>query len=181
MADSSAAKTLLSLACLIALIVVASALWHLHGADKQSPDVSLQIIDGRTIRLSALQGRPVVVTFWATTCDICIKKIPELKTLYQQFKPMGVELIAIAMSYDPPNRILSFSRNKTLPYPVALDIDGSLAAAFSNVDMTPTTFLIDARGKIVFDRRGDFEIDILERKILKMLKTETTQAGLTTS
>ncbi|NKB38501.1 MAG: redoxin domain-containing protein [Gammaproteobacteria bacterium] len=179
MADSSKNRTLVSLGCLIILCIVTITVWQLNWADKQSPDVNLQTIDGRNIRLSTLQGGPVVLTFWATTCDICVKKIPELSALYRQFQPLGMEIIAIAMSYDPPNRILSFSKNRDLPYPVALDIDGSLAAAFDDVDLTPTTFLIDAGGKIVFDHRGDFEIDVLERKILEILKPESEHSSLT--
>ena len=146
-----------------------------------SPNLSFQVIDGREIKLSELRGAPVMVTFWATTCSTCVKKIPELKSLYNKFQPLGMEIIAIAMSYDPPNRILSFSRDKALPYTVALDLDGALARAFNEVDMTPSTFLIDSDGNVVFDKTGDFELETLEQKIVDLLNEQQNQAALASS
>ena len=162
------------------LLACALVSWAMLPGDQIqiSPTLSFQVIDGREIKLSDLRGSPVMVTFWATTCDTCVKKVPELKSLYQKFQPLGLEIIAVVMAYDPPNRILAFSRDQALPYAVALDVEGALAREFDDVELTPSTFLIDSRGNLVFDKTGDIEPGILEQKIVDLLNEQENKNGL---
>jgi len=136
-----------------------------------APKISLNTIDGRKIELHSLQGKPLLVTFWASTCTICIKEIPHLIQLYDEFGKDELEIIAIAMSYDPPNRVVALSERKNIPYPVALDIDGSAAKAFGGIQVTPTSFLIDSNGKVVQRESGEINIDALRTKVKVLLKT----------
>jgi peroxiredoxin len=53
------------------------------------------------------------------------------------------------MSYDNPNLVAEFAQKRALPFQVALDGDGAVARSFGNVSVTPTTFLLDRRGRIV--------------------------------
>ena len=55
----------------------------------------------------------------------------------------------MAMSYDHPNQVAQFAQERALPFKVALDGDGSIARAFGDVRATPTSFLIDRRGRIL--------------------------------
>ncbi len=135
------------------------------------PEISLSIIDGREIELHSLQGKPLLVTFWATTCATCIKEMPHLIKLYDEFGKEELEIVAIAMSYDPPNRVVELSERKNIPYPIALDIDGSAAKAFGNVQVTPTSFLIDSRGNVVQQKSGGINIEKLRKKVNALLKT----------
>lgn len=73
-----------------------------------------------------LHGKPLIITFWATSCPSCVKEIPHLIALYEQYHPQGIEIIAIAMTYDPPNRVVSMTQEKKLPYHVVLDIKGGI-------------------------------------------------------
>jgi peroxiredoxin len=173
MAEISVRKSASFIACLLVMASACGWAWYFHAPLQKSPDIVLQIIDGRKIQLAELRGKPVLITFWATTCRTCIKKTPELKALYNKFRTQGVELIAVAMSYDPPDRILAFSRNNQIPYPIALDLDGSVAMAFDNVQLTPTTFLITAEGEIVFHRTGEFSFNNLENQISELLSGKT--------
>ena len=144
--------------------------WLSHSGLQQAPDVALQFIDGRKSELHDLATGALLVTFWATTCETCIKKTPELKALYNRLNPRGLELVAVAMAYDPPNRILAFSEDNDIPYPIALDLDGSVAKAFNDVALTPTTFLISADMKIVTTTIGKLNIDDLEKEIVNLLE-----------
>lgn len=167
-------KLILSVAT---LIIVALSVFGLfissQGLDK-APDISLNIIDGRKIEFSSLRGKPLLVTFWSTTCATCIKEMPHLVELYKQLNKDGLEIIGIAMPYDPPNRVLELTEKKAIPYPIALDIEGVASKAFGNINATPTSFLIDSLGNIIQQKTGEMDIEQLRIKIIKLLQTPPT-------
>lgn len=84
--------------------------------------------------------------------------------IYQQYKGKGFEIVAVAMSYDPPNYVLNFVQTRQLPFPVALDIDGAHARAFGNVQLTPTSFIVGKDGTILEQKIG--ELDFVKLKAL---------------
>jgi peroxiredoxin len=127
-------------------------------------------ITGAKIPLKEMRGKPVLVTFWATTCGSCMAEIPHLIDLYNRFHPEGLELIAVAMAYDPPDQVVQMAKNKGLPYPIALDINGEHATAFGGIWATPSTYLIGADGTINWDTVGMFDADELAERIEKQLK-----------
>ncbi len=133
-----------------------------------APQVGFTSLQGERIELSQLKHRPVIVTFWASDCPACIGEIPELIELHHRFKPMGLTIIAVAMYYDPPNRVLNLTKTHQLPYIVTLDPDQSLASAFGNVQFTPTTFLIDKSGHIAMKTIGAFDRSELEQRIERL-------------
>lgn len=136
-------------------------------------DLSLHIIDGYKLELNSLKGKPVLVTFWATTCPTCVKEIPHLSKLYQELGNEIFEIIAIAMPYDPPNLVVSMAEKRNIPYPVALDIQGEAVKAFGDVMVTPTSFLIDTQGNIVEERKGELDIEALKQKVRELHKSKT--------
>ncbi len=155
--------------------------WASQSGPQQAPDVALQFIDGYKTNLHAMGGKPVLVTFWSTSCETCIKKTPELKALYQRLNPRGLEVIAVAMAYDPPNRILAFSKDNAIPYPIALDINGSVAKAFDDVALTPTTFLISPDKQIVLTTIGKLDFEEIEGMLSNMLLKQVPTTPLETS
>jgi peroxiredoxin len=114
-----------------------------------APDFTLKDLDGKTQRLSDYKGKVVLVNFWATSCAVCLKEMPRLAELHERYAARGLETIAVAMPYDPPNRVVAYQRDKRLPFKVAIDPNGEAARRFDDVRVTPTTFLIDRRGRIV--------------------------------
>jgi peroxiredoxin len=74
---------------------------------------------------------------------------------WKKFSPRGYDMIAVAMSYDHPNLVADFTQKRGLPFKVALDLDGAVARGFGNVSVTPTTFLLDKRGRIVKQYLGE--------------------------
>ena len=157
---------------IVSICAVLAWHWFTPGGIDFAPDIELKTIDGQTIKLKELQGQPVLVTFWATTCKGCLKEMPLLISLYNELKPQGLEIVGIAMSYDPPNRVLDLTRRKQIPYPVALDIDGNAANAFGNVNLTPTSFLIAPDGKIVKYKIGKMDINNIKKDIIAMIMSE---------
>ena len=154
----------------LALLITAAVFWTSKSQSLQAPDASLLTITGQTLQLSSFKGKPVIVTFWATDCAVCVKEIPDLIDLYQAYRDKGLEIIAIAMYYDPPNHVVEMSKAKQIPYYVALDLRAEHARAFGEVRLTPTTFVIDADGVIVQQITGAFEPAELSRLIETLLK-----------
>lgn len=156
----------------IALVGILAYVWFTPSGLKQAPTIEVTTLDGKTLSLESLRGKPVLVTFWATTCPSCIKEMPHLVELYNELGPQGFELIALAMSYDPEKQVREMVKLKQLPYTVALDSDGSASKAFGDVKLTPTTFLINPEGRIVQQKLGELDMDALHNRIVGMLKTK---------
>lgn len=157
---------------IVSICAVLAWHWLTPGGIDSAPDIEFKIIDGRKIKLRELQGQPVLVTFWATTCKGCLKEMPHLISLYNELEPLGLEIVGIAMSYDPPDRVLEFTRREQIPYPIALDIDGNVADAFGNVMFTPTSFLIAPDGKIIKYKIGEMDIKTIRKEIITMIKSD---------
>jgi peroxiredoxin len=166
----------------IVLLATLGYLWFAPAGLKASPDIKLVTIDGEQLQLASLRGNPLLVTFWATTCPGCIKEMPHLIELYEELSPQGLEIIGIAMDYDPPNQVLAMRNAKNIPYPIALDLDAEAARAFGNVRLTPTSFLIAPDGRIVYQKLGKMSMEKLRQDILAMLQTSraSQQTSVTT-
>jgi len=89
---------------------------------------------------------------------------------YERYRERGFEFVAVAMRHDPPSRVVDYAGRNRLPFPVALDLNGELAAAFGSVRFTPTTFVIDKRGRIVARIQGEPDFAKLNTLIEEKLK-----------
>ena len=155
-----------------ALLGTLAWIWLAPAGPKHSPDITLLTIDGEQLSLADLRGKPILLTFWATTCASCLREMPHLIELYKELSPRGLEIIAVAMSHDNPSHVLSMRKSRNIPYPVALDIDGSAARAFGNVRLTPTSFLLAPDGRIVLRRTGELDMQKLRKNIHNMLQQD---------
>lgn len=165
-------KTKDILITLFAILIVSSIayLWIAPSGAQQAPDISLQLIDGKKLKLSSLQGKPVLITFWATSCPGCIKEMPHLIELYNELHAQGLEIIGIAMPYDRPDYVMEMVKRKKVPYRIAFDLKGKAVQAFGKVSLTPTTFLIDDKGKIVKKKIGEMNMAVWKKRILSIIK-----------
>ncbi len=142
----------------LSLVGALAYLWLSPQGLKQAPNLSVRTLEGTQIDLATLRGKPVLVTFWATSCPGCVKEIPHLIELHNEYGPQGLQMLAIAMDYDPPNHVMAMRDARKLPYPIVLDIDGSAARAFGDVQLTPTSFLIAPDGRIVRHKIGELDM-----------------------
>ena len=154
---------------IIVLFSTLGWLWLAPAGLKASPDITLLSIDGKAVNLAELRGKPVLVTFWATTCPGCMKEMPHLIELHDELSPQGLEIIGIAMSYDPPNQVLAMRKARNIPYTIALDIHSDAARAFGDVSLTPTSFLIAPDGRIVLQKIGEMDMESVRQQIIEML------------
>ncbi len=153
----------------LAVVLVFAAIWFMPAGLRQAPPLVGQTLDGRTLTLEQFRGKPVLVTFWATTCPSCIEEMPHLIELYQELHPKGLEIIGVAMSYDPPEQVRAMAQQWQIPYPIVLDSKEHIAQGFDNVQLTPTTVLISPGGRIVQYRLGLLDLPKLRETINAML------------
>ena len=134
-----------------------------------APQVTFVSIKGEKIAPESLKGKVVMVNFWATSCTTCVAEMPKMVETYNKFKDQGLEFVAVAMSYDPPNYVLNYAETRALPFKVALDADGSAARAYGNVAMTPTTFVIGKDGTILKRYLGEPDFAALHKLLEESL------------
>ena len=154
---------------LLVLAIGATATFAFIGKREAAPDVAFTLMDGTPSRISQLQGKVVLVSFWATTCPICIKEMPQMVATHQKFSGRGFETLAVAMSYDPPVSVINFTEARKLPFTVVLDNTGSMARSFGDVQATPTSVLINKRGEIVERYLGAPDFAALQRRVEALL------------
>lgn len=135
----------------------------------QAPGVTFTTIHGKTIRMTDLQGKVVLVNFWATDCPGCIAEMPHLIDTYKTYQPKGFEIIAVAMSYDPPSQVLNYTTKNALPFPVMHDGYAEIAGKFGDVRLTPTAFIIDKHGNIIQKTIGELDFSALHALLDKQL------------
>lgn len=123
----------------------------------KAPDVTFTTLDGERITTQDLRGKVVLVKFWATDCTTCVAQMPGTIERYNALSAQGYETIAVAMKHDPEAYVRNFTESRQLPFHVVMDTDGSLAKAFDDVKMTPTTFLLDKQGHIIKRYLGNYD------------------------
>lgn len=166
-------QSLFALLVLAIALATGAALLLPASSVRSAPQIEFTLLDGGSAALESLRGRPVLVSFWATTCTVCVAELPELIALYQELRPRGLEIIGVAMPYDPPSQVQRFVRQREVPYPIALDAQGIATRAFDGVRFTPTAFLLDPAGNIVFSQAGRLDTTRLRRMIMRHLETDT--------
>jgi len=145
--------------------------WLLTACERPTaPAVGFALLDGTRLTLAELRGRPVLVSFWATTCPPCVEELPDLIKLYNELHPKGFELIAVAMSYDPPLQVQRFARQHQIPYPIALDVEDKVLRAFGDLRYIPVAFLVSPDGHLVFRHTGKLDIVKARRIISNLLE-----------
>jgi peroxiredoxin len=134
-----------------------------------APESNFVLLDGSKTSTSQFRGKVTLVNFWATSCTTCVAEMPQIISTYQQYQSRGFETLAVAMSYDPPSYVVNFTQTRKLPFKVALDNTGAVAKAWGDIQLTPTTFLIDKQGVIVKRYVGTPDFKELNALIDKLL------------
>ena len=159
-----------------ALLIFLTSLYLISFQKETINNLNMTSIQGEKITSNDLLGKVVLINFWATDCPSCIAEMPDLIETYNKYKKQNFELIAVSMFYDPPSRVLSFSKNNKLPFSVVLDLDKKIASQFNEVTLTPTSFLINHEGKIINKIIGEINFDEFTNLLEKALKESTSNS-----
>ena len=126
---------------------------------RSAPALSIQSLDGRTVSLADLRGRPVVLNFWASWCPPCRQESPVLKQASEAHS--GAVTFLGADIQDSPEAGRTFLREAGAQYPAGPPSGGSVARW--GVRSPPETFFIDSSGTVVARFTGPMDQQILAR------------------
>lgn len=114
---------------------------------KPAPAFTLQTLNGGTVSLASLKGRPVVLNFWASWCVPCRDEAPQLRDLSEKQTANGLAVVGVVFSDKNLKAVNSFVQEYALAYPSLLDpqLNTSIAYGVSGV---PETFFIDKSGVV---------------------------------
>jgi len=136
-------KGLLPVILILALASAAGAAAAGKAADFNLPD----ILQGKNYTLSQFQGKVVMINFFTFNCMPCREEMPDLNNIYKENQGKGFQTLGIALSSDPV-QIRFLVKQMGLTYPVLTGND-QVSKDYGNVEVVPTTFIIDKQGKIV--------------------------------
>jgi peroxiredoxin len=153
------------------LAIGAAIVWQSSLMGSVAPNSNFVLLDASKKTTADFKGKVTLVNFWATSCTTCVAEMPKMIATYNQYHAKGYEMLAVAMSYDPPSYVVNFAQTRQLPFKVAIDNTGAIAKAWGDVQLTPTTFLLDKKGDIVKRYVGEPDFAELHALIEKLLAT----------
>lgn len=133
----------------VGILIVAAFFLLRPRTPEIAPDFALADLSGRTVRLSGLRGKVVLVNLWATWCPPCREEMPSMERLYQRLGPRGMELLAVSQD-DPDARpaVERFVEEVGVTFPILLDPMRDVGSRY-RVWGYPETFVVDRDGRIV--------------------------------
>lgn len=121
-----------------------------------APSLELPSLEGGTLSLEELRGKVVLLNVWATWCPPCVKEMPSMQRVYDNYRADGLEILAVAVDDQPGIRqpdgrieglVSEFVDRLSLTFPIAIDPTGRTERRF-DTEYLPTTYLIDREGRI---------------------------------
>ncbi len=120
---------------------------HRGMVGKKAPPLKLADINGKSVRTPDTRGKVVVVDFWGTWCAPCVKALPEMVRLQDEYKDQGLLVMGVHDSRRGVDRMAQLARDKKVDYPLFVD-DKTLSERNWNVRFWPTIAVIDRSGRI---------------------------------
>ena len=137
--------------------------------EEVAPASQFVLLDGSLRQTSDFLGKVLLLNFWATSCATCVEEMPKLASTYGKFQARGFQTLAVAMSHDKPEYVVNFAKSRQLPFLVAFDASGAVARAWGDVQLTPTSFLVNKSGRIARRYLGQPDFAELHASIEKLL------------
>lgn len=126
-----------------------------EGVAANAPSFQLEDVDGNMVNLdSLLEKGPVLMSFWALWCKMCIKELDALRPYAAEFDSLNITLLAISQDKTRSvPKVKPFATSHKWTYQVVLDPENMMRELY-NVQAMPTFFIIDQNKKIAFTHQG---------------------------
>jgi peroxiredoxin len=129
----------------------------------KAPDFELKTLTGETVKLSDLQGKKVMINFWATWCPPCKAEMPAME---QYSKEAGDDVVILAVNIDPHLDVKAFVDKNGITFPIPLDEEDKVNEMYQILSI-PTTYFIDSKGLI-----GNKYIGAMNHETMKQFMSE---------
>jgi len=156
---------------LLATVLATASLLHLtdNTGLSAAPLVTFKTINGLSVDLAAPEGKATLISFWSPDCPFSQRNESTLSALRDQFTNHKLDIVAVAMPYADRDAIDAKVSSEEIQYQIAHDTSGQISDAFPGVRFTPTTFLIDSKGQIIWRHVGKLNTSNIEMLITKTL------------
>ncbi|HEU4990294.1 MAG TPA: TlpA disulfide reductase family protein [Gemmatimonadaceae bacterium] len=144
-------------------------------AGNAGPQFALTTLDGEAVTSQELRGKVVLLNFWATWCPPCRLEMPGFESVYNLNKDRGFIVLGVSMDGADPAAVRQFLADHHITYPVAMATQ-PVVQTFGNVNLLPTSFLIDRQGRVRNQVQGVFASVALDQAV-KHLLDEPAPAG----
>jgi len=145
-----------------------------------APDFSLSLLPTepsatptQTVSFADLPGAPTLLSFWTTWCPYCRQQTPLLVDAYHRYANDGLRFLGIDVK-EEASLVHTYVQNAQIPYPIALDFDGAVAEEFM-VRGFPTTYFLDAEGRVVVRHVGQLTSELIEEYISRLLPSTSEE------
>ncbi|HEY6250185.1 MAG TPA: TlpA disulfide reductase family protein [Candidatus Angelobacter sp.] len=119
------------------------------------PSFDLESVDGARLTSKALEGKVVLVDFWATWCAPCIAEIPQWNNFYAQYRDKGLVVLGVTIRSGWASDIKPDVKRLKITYPVVVG-DDKVEQGFGGIWGFPTTFLVNRKGQIYKKYTGTY-------------------------
>ena len=132
-----------------------------------APEIAVKGIDGGIVNLAAARGKVVLLNFWATWCGPCRMEVPDLVELQKKYQDR-LQVIGLVVDDADEDAVRKFAKRYSINYPVAMTTD-EMRIQFGGVPALPTSFIIDAQGRVVQKHIGLRDPELYEMEIRALL------------
>lgn len=132
------------------------------------PRYAVETLDGRLLTHDSLQGRVVLVNFWATWCVPCRVEMPLLQAMAERHAARGLVVLGLSRDVGPAADVRRFLTERGITYPVAI-VGRDLERAFGGVRGYPTSFLVDRSGRVRHQAMGPLAMVSFEPAVRRLL------------
>ncbi len=136
---------------LLMIFVVSNVMSYLRKPTLESnvlPQIEVKLLDGSAFSSKAIEGKPIIIHFWATWCPTCKLEAGNIQSVSEKYT-----VLTIAVQSGDDRKIESYMKKNGLNFKVLNDVDGLWAKKFK-VEAYPTTFIYDSKGELRFTEVG---------------------------
>lgn len=134
---------------------------------RPAPEFTLAALDAGDLSLSDLEGKVVMLNFWATWCGPCRIEMPEMQRIYDRYKDQGFEIVAINLQ-ETEVAVSGFMNQLGLTFPAVFDIHGLVSDQYL-VRTLPTSYFIDRSGIVRYQFVGAMPEEAIEVRVRDLL------------